>query len=67
MKKYVMKLYKHSKTMSREDEDKYMKTDGPYCPWEHAYQLAKPHYTREEVDEMHFCEIDEILNQEDDE
>jgi len=51
--------------MSREDENKYMKTDGPYCPWEHAYQLAKPYYTREEVDEMHFCEIDEILNQED--
>lgn len=51
--------------MSREDQHKYMKTNGPYSPWEEAYQLAKPHYTREEINKMHFCEIDEILNQED--
>ena len=51
--------------MSREDVKKYMKIDGPYCIWEHAYQLSKPHYTREQIDEMLLCEIDEILNQED--
>ena len=36
-----------------------------YNPWEHAYQLSKPHYTREEIDEMLLCEIEEIIYQED--
>ncbi len=36
-----------------------------YCPWEHAYQLAKPHYTRDQIDEMLLCEIEEIIYQED--
>jgi len=32
-----------------------------YCPWEHAYQLCKDHYTKDEIDEMSFCEIKEII------
>ena len=32
-----------------------------YCPWELAYQLCKNHYTKEEIDEMSFCEIKEII------
>ena len=36
-----------------------------YCPWEHAYQLAKPHYTREQIGKMMLCEIEELIYQED--
>jgi hypothetical protein len=33
-------------------------------PWELAYELNKEYYTKEEIDEMLFCEIQELLNQE---
>jgi len=32
-----------------------------YCPWEHAYQLCKDHYTKEQIDEMLLCEIEELI------
>jgi len=32
-----------------------------YCPWDQAYQLCKDHYTKDEIDEMSFCEIKEII------
>ena len=36
-----------------------------YDPWDHAYQLAKSYYTREQIDEMLLCEIQEIIYQDD--
>jgi len=32
-----------------------------YCPWEHAYKLCEGRYTKDEIDEMSFCEIKEII------
>lgn len=31
------------------------------CPWEVAYQLHKDRYTKEEIDDMLLCEINELL------
>ncbi len=33
-------------------------------PWDLAYELSKDYYTRADIDEMLFCEIEELLNQE---
>ena len=35
--------------------------DKIYCPWAHAYELCKDYYTQEEIDDMLFCEITELL------
>ena len=32
-----------------------------YCPWAHAYEVCKSEYTQEEIDDMLFCEITELL------
>jgi hypothetical protein len=32
-----------------------------YCPWERAYQLCAGAYTKEEIDEMTFGEVQEII------
>ncbi len=32
------------------------------CPWEIAYQLHKDQYTKEEIDEMLFMEIQELIH-----
>ncbi len=31
------------------------------CPWEVAYQLQKDRYTKEEIDDMLFMEIQELI------
>ena len=31
------------------------------CPWEVAYQLHKDWYTKEEIDDMLFMEIQELI------
>ena len=31
------------------------------CPWEGAYQLHKDRYTKEEIDDMLFMEIQELI------
>jgi len=36
-----------------------------YDPWDHAYQLARKCYTREQIDEMTLCEVEEIIYQDD--
>ncbi len=37
----------------------------PYTsPWDLAYELCKDHYTKEQIDEMALCEIQELINQE---
>ena len=33
-------------------------------PWDIAYELYKEYYTREQIDEMLFCEINELLENE---
>ena len=35
--------------------------DKIYCPWAHAYELCKDNYTQDEIDEMLFCEIKELI------
>lgn len=35
--------------------------DKKYCPWAHAYELCKDNYTQDEIDDMLFCEITELL------
>tara|TARA_R100001143_G_C3283337_1_gene97757 strand:+ start:454 stop:624 length:171 start_codon:yes stop_codon:yes gene_type:complete len=32
-----------------------------YCPWAHAYELCKDNYTQDEIDDMLFCEIKELI------
>ena len=32
-----------------------------YCPWAHAYELCKDYYTQEEIDDMLFCEVKELI------
>jgi hypothetical protein len=36
-----------------------------YDPWDVAYKLSKGYYSREQIDEMLLCEIEEIIYQED--
>jgi|TARA_R110000787_G_scaffold141134_1_gene254622 hypothetical protein len=36
-----------------------------YNPWDIAYALSKDYYSREQIDEMLLCEIEEIIYQED--
>jgi len=36
-------------------------------PWDIAYKLYKEYYTKEEIDEMLFCEISELLRNEENE
>ena len=36
-----------------------------YDPWDVAYKLSKGYYSREQIDEMPLCEIEEIIYQED--
>ena len=36
-----------------------------YNPWDIAYELSKEYYSREQIDEMLLCEIEEIIYQED--
>ena len=31
------------------------------CPWTLAYELYKDHYSKDEIDEMLFCEITELI------
>jgi hypothetical protein len=33
-------------------------------PWDLAYELYKQYYSTADKDDMWFCEIDELLNQE---
>ena len=33
-------------------------------PWELAYTKLKEHYTQEQIDDMLWCEIEELLNYE---
>ncbi len=37
-----------------------------YDPWDVAYELSRRYYSREQIDEMTLCEIEEIIYQEDD-
>jgi len=32
-------------------------------PWDLAYEQNKEHYTKADIDDMLYCEIDELLNQ----
>ena len=32
-------------------------------PWDLVYQAYKDHYSREQIDEMLFCEVEELINQ----
>jgi hypothetical protein len=32
-------------------------------PWDLAYELCKEYYTRADIDEMLFCEVEELINQ----
>ena len=34
------------------------------CPWDLAYEQNKDRYTREQIDEMLLCEIQELIYQE---
>ena len=36
-----------------------------YDPWDTAFKLCKGTYTREQIDEMLLCEIEEIIYQDD--
>ena len=36
------------------------------CPWTLAYELYKDHYSKDEIDEMLFCEITELITNYDD-
>ena len=38
-----------------------------YNPWDVAFKLCKGAYTREQIDEMLLCEIEEIIFDQDDE
>jgi len=31
--------------------------------WDLVYELYKDHYSREQIDEMLFCEVEELINQ----
>ncbi len=31
------------------------------CPWQVAYELHKETYTKDEIDEMLLCEINELI------
>lgn len=33
-------------------------------PWDLAYELNKEYYSRADIDDMLFCEIEELINQE---
>ncbi len=33
------------------------------CPWDLAYEKYKDVYSRADIDDMLFCEIDELINQ----
>jgi hypothetical protein len=33
-------------------------------PWDLAYELSKDYYSRADIDDMLFCEIEELINQE---
>ena len=35
---------------------------GKYNPWDIAYELAKEDYSKEAIDEMLMCEIQEIID-----
>jgi hypothetical protein len=35
--------------------------DKIYCPWAVAYEVCKDHYTQEEIDDMLFCEVKELI------
>ena len=35
--------------------------DKKYCPWAHAYELCKDNYTQDEIDDMLFCEVKELI------
>jgi hypothetical protein len=32
-------------------------------PWDLAYELCQEYYTRADIDEMLFCEVEELINQ----
>ena len=36
-----------------------------YDPWDVAYALSRGYYSREQIDEMTRCEIEEIIYQDD--
>ena len=36
-----------------------------YDPWDVAYKLSRGYYSREQIDEMTLCEIEEIIYQDD--
>ena len=40
-----------------------MKKENKLNPWNRAYELYKDKYTREDIDDMLFCEITELLEQ----
>ena len=44
-------------------EDKILSSPyrNSYCPWAHAYELCKDHYTQDEIDDMLFCEVKELI------
>jgi len=31
-------------------------------PWDLVYELYKDHYSRAQIDEMLFCEVEELMN-----
>ena len=38
-----------------------MRNNKRYSPWDIAYELYKGNYTKEQIDEMLLCEINELL------
>jgi len=32
-------------------------------PWDLVYEAYKDYYSREQIDEMLFCEVEELINQ----
>lgn len=45
---------------------KVMSKNKHQCPWGLAYEQNKDRYTKEQIDEMLLCEIQELIYQEND-
>ncbi len=52
---YPPRVQKQNKVMSKSKDQ---------CPWDLAYEQNKYRYTKEQIDEMLLCEIQELIYQE---
>ena len=58
-------LKSYNKELHRGAENTKIFTIMNYDPWDTAFKLCKGAYTREQIDEMLLCEIEEIIYQDD--